>query len=246
VLHGVVGGLSGAVLGDAKSGALSAMIAETLADLVTPQVRDIAEQTAKNVSDEAAFDQAMNDYLRDQKNVILLTTTAVVAGFGGDVNVSIQSAQNALDNNAGRLFQAIVQGVKAAGQFGKGVWKKGPVVRGEIIEKKLGQNLHQNFPTVDKFKDGIVTSIKSVDLKAQTYQNTTKLRHTLTKYVDKVAKFNGGEVNELNKIVYKQIKGRALDIAIPKGASAAQKQIMKEIVDYGLTKDVMVNIVKIK
>ncbi len=34
------------------------------------------------------------------------------------------------------------------------IWHKGPVVRGEQIEKQLGQNLHQNFPVVDKFENG--------------------------------------------------------------------------------------------
>lgn len=32
------------------------------------------------------------------------------------------------------------------------VWRNGPVVRGEIIEQQLGQNLPKAFPVIDKFE----------------------------------------------------------------------------------------------
>ena len=128
---------------------------------------------------------------------------------------------------------------------GKTLWDKGPVVRGEIIEQRLGQNLHKNFPTIDKFINGIVTSIKSLDLRATTYQNPATLRRTIKGYIDKVAKFEGDKL--LDDVVYKhQIKGRALELAIPKTATQAQREILKEMEDYAATQQVKMHIIIIK
>jgi hypothetical protein len=100
VLHSVVGGLSGAVLNGsqgATSGALSAMIAETLADLVTPQAEHIRDTLFQSGCDDPLT--AYNDYLTTQKNLILITTTSIMAGLGQDLNVAINAADNALSNN---------------------------------------------------------------------------------------------------------------------------------------------------
>jgi hypothetical protein len=48
------------------------------------------------------------------------------------------------------------------------VWKLGWAARGRLIEKELGANLHPNFPVIDKFRNGVATSIKSIDLNAAT------------------------------------------------------------------------------
>jgi hypothetical protein len=101
VLHGVVGGLSGAVLGDAKSGAvsgaLSAVIAETLADLVMPQADHIRDTLFQSGCGDPLT--AYNDYLTTQKNLLVLTTASIMAGLGQDVDVAIQTADNALTHN---------------------------------------------------------------------------------------------------------------------------------------------------
>jgi Pretoxin HINT domain len=39
------------------------------------------------------------------------------------------------------------------------VWLKNPFLRGQILEKSVGRNLHQNFPVLDRFENGIATSI---------------------------------------------------------------------------------------
>ncbi|MGR3313278.1 hypothetical protein [Roseovarius indicus] len=48
-----------------------------------------------------------------------------------------------------------------------------------------------NFPVIDKFENGLATSIKSIDLDAATYQSGATLTGTLNGYVDKVAGFQG-------------------------------------------------------
>ena len=53
----------------------------------------------------------------------------------------------------------------------EGTWEKPPLERGDIIDKAMGNNLGHNFPTIDKVENGVVTSVKSRDLGAKTYQN---------------------------------------------------------------------------
>ena len=48
-----------------------------------------------------------------------------------------------------------------------GIWSLPIFKRGRIIEKMFGGNLVDNFPVIDRWKDGIATSIKSLDLGAK-------------------------------------------------------------------------------
>ncbi|QDT38171.1 endonuclease toxin domain-containing protein [Stratiformator vulcanicus] len=100
--------------------------------------------------------------------------------------------------------------------------------RGEAIETVLGQNLPQNYPTVDRFADGVVTSIKSVDLKAPTYQNLQSLGTLLRGFVTKVKDFNGAFYANF-QIKSSEITGRAVHVAIPPGASNTQFDLLRQI-----------------
>ncbi|MGL5720106.1 MAG: hypothetical protein ACRCYP_04875, partial [Alphaproteobacteria bacterium] len=120
------------------------------------------------------------------------------------------------------------------------VWLEGPVTRGEKIEQALGQNLHKNYPVIDRFDNGAVTSIKSIDLNAKTYQDSKKLQRTLEKYVDKVADFRGKEFAGKD-IKLEEIGLRALDLAVPHSGNPAQQQILLNLVDYAKNKGVTVN-----
>jgi hypothetical protein len=55
---------------------------------------------------------------------------------------------------------------------------------GRYFEVRLGRTLHENVPGIDKSPDGVATSIKSIDLKAATYQNAAGLTGRLAKYVN--------------------------------------------------------------
>ncbi|MGL4825644.1 MAG: hypothetical protein ACRC4G_05580, partial [Alphaproteobacteria bacterium] len=111
---------------------------------------------------------------------------------------------------------------------------------GEKIEQALGQNLHKNYPVIDRFDNGVVTSIKSIDLNAKTYQDAKKLERTLERYVDKVAWFEGSTF-AAKPIKLEEIRLRALDLAIPHSGTPAQQQIFKNLVDYAKNKGVTVN-----
>jgi hypothetical protein len=76
------------------------------------------------------------------------------------------------------------------------IWKYGWAKRGRIIHDLLGDgSLHPNFPTIDMFSPGgVITSIKSIDLKAATYQNEGSLAYRLNGYFDKVSEFDGAKL----------------------------------------------------
>lgn len=88
------------------------------------------------------------------------------------------------------------------------------------------------------------TSIKSVDLTASTYSNTSKQNSLLKGYVDKVSGFEGyrkaGE-----EITKDMIKQRELVVAIQQGkGTKEQMKVINEIIEYGKKQGVNVIIKK--
>jgi hypothetical protein len=96
------------------------------------------------------------------------------------------------------------------------VWKLGWAARGAYISEQLGANLPSNFPGVDIWLDGVVTSIKSIDLNAATYQDAARLSYRLNQYIDQLALYDGGELGFF-EIPSSAISGRTLSVAVPKG-----------------------------
>jgi hypothetical protein len=135
------------------------------------------------------------------ESALILAPIAVKAlGVLGDVGNAARAAAD-----AGDLADA-----------GQGVWSLGPAARGVKIEQMLGHNVPSSFPKIDVWDSatGTATSIKSVDLAAQTYQDASTLGKVLNTYVDNVAGFQGDRWGGLT-IEASQIQNRALTVAIP-------------------------------
>jgi RHS repeat-associated protein len=133
----------------------------------------------------------------------------------------------------------------AGGLIGAGeasVWALPNFVRGEVIQRALGQNLPNNFPVIDRFVDGLATSIKSIDLNATTYQNVANLSRIVTGYVNDVARFAGQAWGNV-VIRGSEITGRALDLAVPSAATTAQQAAISQAVQYGAARGVTVNVI---
>ncbi len=128
---------------------------------------------------------------------------------------------------------------------GRGVWDLGPVTRGDAIHERMGQNLPRSFPVVDIFKDGIVTSIKSIDLQAPSYRKPGVLLSTVRRYIDKVAGFKSGR-RAGAEVPSHKVRGRALDLGVPPGATAQQKTVFEQLRAYGTHHGVVVNIVELE
>jgi hypothetical protein len=124
--------------------------------------------------------------------------------------------------------------------FGRlSAWSKGWSARGFEIEVKLGGNLPRSFPTIDRFNDGVVTSIKSIDLTSATYQNSATLTSKLRAYVDKVSQFSGRSFDGV-RVRSGDITSRQLNVAVQPGvASPAQQAILDQLAQYAKSKNVI-------
>ncbi|MCI0738942.1 MAG: hypothetical protein L0Y72_07850 [Gemmataceae bacterium] len=141
----------------------------------------------------------------------------------------------------------------ASAQAGsRGVWDLGPVLRGYAIEQRLGGNLPAGFRVIDRFDNGIATSIKSMDLIDANGCRVTvaSIRDAGRDYVDLVAAFNGGSrtnqaTGVTTTITSNQITGRALEFAVPPGATVEQQATLVWLIIYGRARGVTVNIIEI-
>ena len=105
----------------------------------------------------------------------------------------------------------------------RGVWRLSPFERGRQISTMLGENLHPNFPTIDRVvfagtgalaKE--ISSIKSLDLTARTYQTTFAIFTRLVGYADDVANFQAERLVRVTVQAGRETK-RILDVAIEPG-----------------------------
>jgi hypothetical protein len=111
----------------------------------------------------------------------------------------------------------------AGAEAASATWELGWAARGIYISEQRGANLPALFPVVDKWLDGVATSIKSIDLRAATYQDATRLTYRLNDYINKLIFFDGASFGDY-QIEASAINGRMLDLVVPKGnMTAAQR-----------------------
>ena len=101
--------------------------------------------------------------------------------------------------------------------------------RGRYFEDRAGRTLHRNFPVIDKIPDGLATSIKSMDLRAATYQNTTPFAFRLRTYVGEVSEFVSGRVGK-DVVAPSDVQGRALELVVPTGTMTPKQREIVEAV----------------
>jgi hypothetical protein len=161
------------------------------------------QEIIDSIADYAKNDPAIIGFLRELP--VLALPRAAIAG-------------------AEREGAAVAEaGTAAADAAAENPWTMGWAKRGNYISEKLGSNLPRTFKTIDRFIDGTVTSIKSIDLNAATYQDGARLTYRLNEYITKVATYEGGKIETL-EINGSDITGRVLSIAVPKGSMTAVQQ----------------------
>jgi filamentous hemagglutinin len=99
-------------------------------------------------------------------------------------------------------------------RLGRSVWRHAPVRRGVAIERALGRNLPGNFPVIDRFVDGVATSIKSIGIGSKWYRKAGNLERRLKSDIRKLARFQG---RDWAGVSVHGIKSRRLLVAIPPG-----------------------------
>jgi RHS repeat-associated protein len=138
----------------------------------------------------------------------------------------------------------------AGGGLARGAFSLAPIARGWAIEAalaaKFGGGLPRNFPTIDRFLNGVATSVKSMDLMSKTYQNTARLTSTLTGYIDKLAQFNGARLGGV-RVEGGAITQRVLEVAVQAGAATpAQTAALQQAAAYAKEHDVVLKVITIR
>jgi RHS repeat-associated protein len=106
-----------------------------------------------------------------------------------------------------------------------GVWSLGPGPRGLAIEAQLGGNLPAGFRVIDRFDNGVATSIKSIDLSAATYKNPQALSTRLSGYVDSLAGWTGQTTPYGGMVIQPgQVTAKTLQVAVPPGSMSTAQQ----------------------
>jgi len=107
--------------------------------------------------------------------------------------------------------------------------------RGRYLERLLGRSLHPNFEVIDGIPDGIATSIKSIDLRAATYQTPRSLIQRLGDYINELEEFTGAKRGG-DIVQESDIKSRVLSLAIPKGSMTEdQSTVIQSVRDWSRT-----------
>jgi len=139
---------------------------------------------------------------------------------------------------------AVVQTAQNAAQAVQSVWQLDPLQRGQELHRMLGANLPQNFPVIDRFVNGVATSIKTLDLNAATYQNIGALTSRVQGYINALANFQSATLGRWSiGTPTNPITGRVLELAIPPGATPAQLAALQQLQQYAANLGVTLNIV---
>ena len=77
---------------------------------------------------------------------------------------------------------------------------------------------------------------------APSYHNAKVLERTVRGYIDKVAAFKGANWSQ-TRILPEQIQARVLDLMIPGAGTATQQQVLRNLVKYGTSVQVRVNLI---
>ena len=160
------------------------------------------------------------------------TTAATAACADGDCTNEA--------HGAGRVAQSVAQATQS-------VWRMNPLKRGAEIENKVGgrsPNLPYNFPGIDRFENGVATSIKSIDLGATSYQDVGNLTSAIRGYVNALANWSGASWPSAS-VLPAQISSRELLLAIPPGASAEQMAALQQLQQWAQNVNVTLNMVVI-
>jgi hypothetical protein len=108
--------------------------------------------------------------------------------------------------------------------------------------------LHFQFPVVDRFVGGTVTSVKTMNLLEKTYQSADRIISTAKGYINKVADFASEKAVRYagRTIRPNEVTGKALDLVVPPWITTEQRAALQEVVRYGTSKNVVVHIVEMK
>jgi len=175
-----------------------------------------------------ALKQAMLKYLSftDANDAAVLTTMGT-RGSSNAVNIDGTDASGTDKGFAiagaiipfvsGSLVKKFFNGIGNLFSGSKSVWAKNALERGLDIERQLGGNLPANFPVIDKLENGVATSIKSLDLTADSYTKGNGVLNTLNGYINKLDNFSTGSLSGVTVTQGVNFTTKTLEVGIQPG-----------------------------
>jgi len=168
---------------------------------------------------------------------------------GAELEVTLRDAGYALKYGAGladEYFAAkSIQNMITVVDSGEGVWALGPSPRGKKIDSLLGNNLGDNFPTVDKLIDGNLISIKSYDTTLKSNAGAS-LGQKIKKDINALDSFTE-QVWKNTEITLEDYSMKSLQAAIPDVAlSSEQVTAIRDAIDYAATKSIKIILTVVK
>jgi hypothetical protein len=202
---------------DAGDQGSAAQLNSALTVLLKPDLtRDDRQRILDRLDVFTRVDPAEYAHNRDWTTGAAIAAGSIAPGASGATAAGQEAAGGTAAENAAPSEGAAAQ---AAANAPSEVWTYGWAKRGRKIHELLGDDsLPWNFPTIDMISPaGVVTSLKSIDLNAATYQNDTTLMYRVSDYVGRISDFDGAELSD-DEVRPDQISSRVLQLVIPKGS----------------------------
>ncbi len=173
-----------------------------------------------------------------QQQLLLDFIDSVFNPNAGPTQTSILGAYN--------QASASLNFVNANGGFGfsaGSVWGLSPFQRGRVIENQYAQvNIGGNYPVIDDYRNRTVTSVKSIDLNAASYQKDSALKSTIRRHIRSLSRFHGSNHSAM-PLTPADYNRKALAWYIPENSPPSRVRILEGMKGYARSQGV--DIVKI-
>ena len=181
----------------------------------------------------------------DNHNVVFMTAEYKISTILGDIGRSCVTSIPVYGD-----FSLYLNGTAVPDAGEDDIWSEDNFVRGQYFTDKYGANLPYMFPVVDRYEDGEVTTILSMDLTAPDYVSGKGLAKSIKYDINRLAKFNGDKLNyKGTDYVVNDIRSKRLLVIVPSNSDpdvraqlasyksyAASKGVILDIRDYGCSR----------
>ncbi len=125
------------------------------------------------------------------------------------------------------------------------IWKVSGRKQRISVSQRFEANLPAMYPVINKYENGVATSIKIMNLNAFMYKDAERLGRVLRRHVDDLANFDGYSMKDFS-LHGSQIKARELVIVAPENwaPDEKQKEIVATIIKEATNKNVRMEIVR--
>ncbi|MBP5655560.1 MAG: hypothetical protein J6X33_08610 [Clostridiales bacterium] len=186
----------------------------------------------------------MPDYINilfdidDDHNIIYMTAEYKIPTILGDVGRSVETAIPVYGS-----FSLFLNGSGSSSDEEDDIWSRDQMDRGDEFRGMYNANLPKMFPVADRYENGNVTSIRSIDLTAPDYTSGNGLKKTIKYDINRLAKFSGDKMNyKGTDYVVKDIRSKTLLVVIPSNSDPSVKATLAGLSDYARSRGVKLDI----